>query len=393
MRNVLIRALGGLAAGLALIAGILVVPGTSSGADHRDGPRIKATTATMGNLDLNDLYLFQNPTNRRNTVMIMTCSPGAGVLSPTTFAPGAFYDFNVVNTGGTTADLIVRTVFSDPDAVGRQNYQVFLMRGTSVQLLAGGTTGKVTKVRSGGTTTAGIFDDPFFFDLLAFMKFDSAVEQGLGLADRVAPFVAPSIPNNFFANFNTLAIAIEIPSTRLVSGRQNSKIGVWISTHVNGVQFDRTAIPAVNTAVNFAQPASGLPSLQDAFNTLQPSDDIALRPEAARRINLAYGLPLDKATILAATVLPDIMPFDTTNRSGFLNGRQLEDDVIDAELALLTGGALTTDRVVNDSPFRTKFPFLAPALPRRAGDAIRSARGAFEMEQQLQAPDADADEG
>ena len=391
MRSVPTRVL---AASAALIAGVLAIASVSSAADHRDGPRIKASTATMGNVDLNDLFLFQNPTNHRNTVMIMTCSPGAGVLAPTTFMPGAFYDFNVVNTGGTTANLVIRTVFSDPDSIGRQNYQTMLVRSSGVvQALASGITGKTTRSHGGGQTTAGIFDDPFFFDLLAFMKFDAAVEKGLPLGDRVAPFLAPSIPNNFFANFNTLAIVIDIPSARLVSSRQNSKIGIWMSTQVNGVQFDRTALPAINTAVNMAQPASNLPSLQDAFNTLHPADDIALRPEAAKRINLAYGLSMDKATALANTVLPDIMPFDTTSKAGFLNGRQLADDVIDAELALLTGGALTSDRVINDSVFRTKFPFIGAPLPRSSVNAARlSIKAASEIEDAHEAG-ADEDEG
>jgi hypothetical protein len=60
------------------------------------------------------------------------------------------------------------------------------------------------------------------------------------------------------------------------------------------------------------------------------------------------------------------MPFRTTSSAGFLNGRQLQDDVIDAELALLTDGALTSDRVVNDSVFSRRFPYLGPPLPRSA---------------------------
>lgn len=359
-------------------------------ADHRDGPRITNSNATMGNLDLNDLYLFQSPRNRANTVLILTCAPGAGVVSPGVFFPGAFYDFNIVNNGGTTPNLVIRTIFSDPDGIGRQGYRTFLMRPTGqAQLLASGVTGKTRSLHGGGQMTAGLFDDPFFFDSLAFMKFVAAVQAGKGLSDRVASFLPPSVPNNFFANFNTLAIVIEIPSSRLVASKNNPNIGVWIRTEVNGTQFDRTGLPAINTAANFAQP--GLPSLQDVFNTLTPSDDTALRPVAAERLNLAYGLPMDKATALAATVLPDIMPFNTKSRAGFLNGRGLEDDVIDAELTLLTDGALTSDRVVNDSPFRKTFPYLATPLPRRAANVIRAMHEAVDLEQQTHFPSTDTD--
>ncbi len=373
---------------LSLIVVAMAAASTARAADHRDGPKIIRENPSLGALDLNDLYMFQSPTNRKNTVMILTCSPGAGVVCPGVFMPGAFYDFNVVNTGGLKANLVIRTVFSDPDTVGRQNYQTMLVRDSGmVQLLARGTTGKTIRVSGGGQITAGLFDDPFFFDSLAFMKFVAAVQAGKGLSDRVAPFLPPSVPNNFFANFNTLAIVLEVPSARLQASRAKTKIGAWISTENNGAQYDRTGLPAINTAANF--PQGGLADLRDVFNTLSPSDDVALRPVAAQRINLAYGLPMDKALALATMVLPDIMPFDTASDAGFFNGRRLQDDVIDAEFALLTGGALTSDRVVNDSPFRRSFPYLGPPLPRRAGEVIRAASGAFQMERQISPPQDD----
>jgi len=44
--------------------------------------------------------------------------------------------------------------------------------------------------------------------------------------------------------------------------------------------------------------------------------------------------------------------------TGFLNGRGLADDVIDAELGLITEGLITTDCVDNDSTFLSGFPYL-----------------------------------
>jgi hypothetical protein len=61
-----------------------------------------------------------------------------------------------------------------------------------------------------------------------------------------------------------------------------------------------------------------------------------------------------------------VLTFDTSNASGFLNGRQLANDVIDAELNLLTKGAVTGDGVNgNNVSFLGAFPYLAPpnALP------------------------------
>ena len=48
--------------------------------------------------------------------------------------------------------------------------------------------------------------------------------------------------------------------------------------------------------------------------------------------------------------------------SGVYPGDAWPDDVIDAELGLLTGGVLTTDRVGLDSVFLNQFPYLAAAV-------------------------------
>ncbi len=69
--------------------------------------------------------------------------------------------------------------------------------------------------------------------------------------------------------------------------------------------------------------------------------------------------------------------FDTLNRTGFLNGRRLDDDVIDAELNLLTDGKLTSDRVGNDSVFRVNVPYLGAPLPR---PSIRAMKAAVEFQ-------------
>jgi hypothetical protein len=53
------------------------------GADHRDGPRITDVNAGLAALDLNDLFVFRSPVNAKNTVLILTVSPFAGVLTPT----------------------------------------------------------------------------------------------------------------------------------------------------------------------------------------------------------------------------------------------------------------------------------------------------------------------
>jgi hypothetical protein len=60
-------------------------------------------------------------------------------------------------------------------------------------------------------------------------------------------------------------------------------------------------------------------------------------------------------------LLPDVITFDTSNPNGFLNGRRLQDDVIDTVLATVSNGGVTTDMVgANDAAFLGMFPYLAP---------------------------------
>jgi hypothetical protein len=64
---------------------------------------------------------------------------------------------------------------------------------------------------------------------------------------------------------------------------------------------------------------------------------------------------------LAAVLIPDVLTYETSNTAGFLNGRRLANDVIDAELGLVTNNAITSDCVGNDSAFPGAWPYLAPA--------------------------------
>jgi len=74
---------------------------------------------------------------------------------------------------------------------------------------------------------------------------------------------------------------------------------------------------------------------------------------------------------LASLVIPDVVTLDPTKASGFPNGRQLQDPVIDLELAALfldltkvpvtVLASLPLDPSGNDKPLPGTFPFLAAA--------------------------------
>src|SRR6266508_3505659 len=167
---------------LALAFGLVALPARA--ADHLDGPMAKHD----GRLDITDVYAFQSPTNPANTVLIMNVDPVAGVLSPTTFHPDASYDFKIDTNGDAKEDITYKVTFSAVSN-GSQNVQLRRVpaRGSGA-VLARGQTGTNISVSGGGMLRVGVFDDPFFFDLVAFRN---------GLA-----FCPGGIGTNFFAGLN-----------------------------------------------------------------------------------------------------------------------------------------------------------------------------------------------
>lgn len=121
----------------------------------------------------------------------------------------------------------------------------------------------------------------------------------------------------------------------------------------DAVQVDRVGLPAIGTVF--------IPSNQDdAYNAAQPVNDRAEYRDELVAVLMAFGNPDPGA--LADAFLPDILPINTAQPTGFLNGRRLEDNVITTELGLIFGAnaALNDDHVdANDKAFLVSFPYLA----------------------------------
>lgn len=293
-------------------------------ADHLDAPSLVGN----GHLDLNDLYVFQSPENPDNTVFILTVNPFAGVVSGTEFGEAdTEYEFLVDNNGDAITDVTFgATFFANP--LGGQ--QMIVTRDEAS--LGFGSTGTVIPLTGGGKAQAGVFDDPFFFDLAGF-------NDGLNFTG-----------DDTLAGANVSAFILELPSSEL--GGPN--IGVWARTLSEHHQVDRIGRPAINTVL--------IPSgRKDEFNQTEPVDDLAL---FGADVHAAIESLSDTANADALTpvLLPDLLTIDVSSSAGFLNGRGLADDVIDAELNLLTVGGVTGDGVdMNDLPFPGAFPYLATA--------------------------------
>ncbi len=306
---------------------VLALAGARSvhGADHLDSPSVQADHS----VDINDLYAFQSPNKSNNVVFVMTVNPLAGVLSGTAFNPRAVYEFGIDLDADAVPDYAYRFYFSTP----RRGTQRFVVVDIAGRPGGVGVTGSATRLRGGGQVTAGVFDDPFFFDLAGF-------NDGLRFTGV-----------DFFAGTNVSAIVLEVPRANI----PNNNISISARTVVRGRQFDRMGRPAINTVLIPAEK-------KDIFNKALPRNDVSAFSPDVKASLIALGNSPDRAATLASVLLPDVLTFDTSNPSGFLNGRRLFDDVIDAELSLITEGALPGDGVnANDLPFRSAFPYLAPA--------------------------------
>jgi hypothetical protein len=326
---------------LMLLFGLVAIP--TQAADHLDAPGLTPPGGDT-RLDITDVYAFQSPTNSANTVLVMGVNPLAGVLNDGTFRSGASYEFKIDSDGDAKEDLTYKVTFSAPNGSNQQGVTLRKIPAKGGgSLIAKGQTGTNISLPGGGSLSAGVFDDPFFFDLNAFLTVN---------------FCDPG--TNFFQGLNISAIVLEVPSSWLGS----SNVGVWARTVLNDQQIDRMGRPAINTVFipnNPFEPSGTEPSQKNAFNAGKPrSDQRDFRVEVVDTLEIFYGPGNPTVGALADILLPDILTVDTSNPAGFLNGRGLADDVIDAELALVTNGAVTSDCVANDSAFSNSFPYLAP---------------------------------
>ena len=141
------------------MAAVVAVPAMAS--DHLDAPALQGTGS--GQVDINDLYIFQSPENADNSVIILTVNPGAGALSPTNFATGtpggtgASYQIQVDNTGDSVADVTYEATFA-----GAGDTQTINLTRNGV-LQTSGATGQALNIGTTGRVSTGVFEDPFFF--------------------------------------------------------------------------------------------------------------------------------------------------------------------------------------------------------------------------------------
>ncbi|HKW58363.1 MAG TPA: DUF4331 family protein [Candidatus Dormibacteraeota bacterium] len=330
-------------------------------ADHLDVPGPIAITVgdhtahigpPMGDpkTDITDVYAFLKPGDPARSVLVLNVNPLAPALA-SSFDSAAIYMINVDTNGDAVADRSIRIRFSEV-VDGEQTATVHLATGGLAARLNDGGMAIITaapasfgpdaRITTRGEYTffAGIRSDPFFFDLLGFID-----NFNFGHGD-------------FFADKNVFSIVLEVPNSAL--GDSPATTSLWARTVLvqNGalVRDDRMARAAINTVFNHGQD-------KNVFNSIDPDQDLtAMTTEGITFVQSFRNTlsALGGKPALATVLLPDVLNYDFSRATSYaaLNGRRLQDDVIDISLSLVTGGSLTTDKVGPHSDYLSEFPYL-----------------------------------
>jgi len=325
-------------------------------ADHLDAPGLMSP-GMDARIDITDVYAFQKPGNASKSILMMNVNPLAPSFADE-FNSAALYQLSIDTDGDAVADLAFRFTFT-PKAAGQQKGKVRMVTGSAAaRLSASGDTlidGAPVSFGSSPVVTdadgyrffAGLRSDPFFFDLLGFLSFVNG--QGFDFTH-----------GDFFADKNVFGIVLEVPNSALGSDPQ---VGIWASCSIrrNGklTQIDRMGRPAINTVFNHGTD-------KNLFNSVTPDHDrttvtaegVTFLESFTQTLMALGGYSQSDATGIAEILLPDILTYDYSSSAGFLNGRNLTDDVIDIELNLVSNGGVTGDDAHVHTDLLSVFPYL-----------------------------------
>jgi hypothetical protein len=311
-------------------------------------------------VDFTDLYAFPKPGDAGKSILIMNVHPSVGVnpQGPTTdepFATEAVYELRIDTNGDNVADIAYRVRFTS-DKDGAQSATVRRVQGAQAAGIGDGgqvivevapvSTGLDTRVTEAGDYRffAGWRSDPFFFDVAGALN----NLQFTG--------------DDYFADKDVCSIVLEVPNSAL-----GGKMALWVRTldGANGklVQADRGARSNQTPFLAGEQNA--------AYLAAEPADDARFVPVFAHALEHTGGYTPAEATRVAGTMLPDVLPYDSSKPASYPgNGRELTDDVVDFFLPLLTNGKVTQDKVGPHKDLLASFPYLGPPHKARSAEKV-----------------------
>lgn len=313
-------------------------------ADHLDAPGLKPPNMDAS-VDITDLFVFQKPGDPGKSILVLDVNPVAPTYADS-FAAEAVYEINVDTNGDAVAEVAYRFSFSakvngvqtatvrrasGATARGNNNEGDVLFRDLPVAF-----DGTISIAEAGDYRFfVGIRSDPFFFDLEGYkngMQFTGA---------------------DTFADKNVFSMVLELPNSALGS---NPQLGIWARVLIpkNGnpfFQIDRMGHPLLNIVLTTSED-------KDTFNRIEPTRDRELFAAKFAAALAAHGRSPESAQETARLLLPDILPYNYASTAGYRNGRKLTDDIIDAQLTLVTNGTVTTDKVGPHQDLLATFPYL-----------------------------------
>lgn len=203
-------------------------------------------------LDLSDLHIFPSKENANNVILAMSVRPlipaGGATAAKFSFDTDVLYQFKIDTDADNIEDLVIQAKFEGKGAGQRVRIAgpvkpsrtglttVFETPDNTV-----GTFNKTFTTSSGLRVFAGFRGDPFFIDLDQLFKIfpdrktplDPSVAPPAGQENTPKVLTFRGFPGQpaakeFLANFNVLAIVVEVPRAKLGNG----KIGVWETTSV-----------------------------------------------------------------------------------------------------------------------------------------------------------------
>ena len=181
-------------------------------ADHLDPPARTTGEGADVASDIADIFVYNDAT----TVKLIMTTAGPQVPGvPPTYDKDVLYQLHISNTGDPTTSQFTISIRYGKDAAGDWGVQFVGIPGAS-----GTVSGPVqTVLTDGGAVVkaeAGLFTDPFFFDLEGFN--DTKATGVLSIrSDR-----------NFFAGKNDTSFVIEFPRSAIENGTK--PINVWGET-------------------------------------------------------------------------------------------------------------------------------------------------------------------
>lgn len=184
-------------------------------ADHLDppartDPAVDPTPDSAA--DIADVYAWHTDTS---VIIAMTFSGPQPGDRPANYDRNVLYTINIANgTNKSVATIPLEVRFGAGTGPNEFGVQVSGLPGVTGGVISGPVETNLT--RDGVTVRAGLFDDPFFFDLAGFRQ------------TRDTGTLAFNNRRDFFAGQNDTAIVIEIPRSRIANG--TNPIGIWATS-------------------------------------------------------------------------------------------------------------------------------------------------------------------